>query len=44
VAKRAPAFLIQQKARELGMRSLRDDGLRAVFNGATTLEELSRCI
>jgi type IV pilus assembly protein PilB len=44
VAKKAPAFVIQQKARELGMRSLRDDGLRAVFSGATTLEELSRCL
>ena len=40
VVQRAPALLIRQEARKQGMRSLRDDGLRAVFAGATTLEEL----
>ena len=44
VAQKAPAFVIQQKARELGMRSLREDGLRAACSGATTLEEICRCL
>ena len=42
VTGKAPAFQIQQKARELGLRSLREDALRAVFSGATTLNEISR--
>ena len=40
VAAGAPAHLIRQSAREQGMRSLRAEGLRAVFDGATTLEEI----
>ena len=30
------------KARELGMRTLREDGLRKVIGGMTTLEEVFR--
>jgi type IV pilus assembly protein PilB len=41
-AHQAPALLLRQKARALGMRTLREDGLRLVFNGATTLEEIAR--
>lgn len=40
VNKRAPTLVVRQKALELGMRTLRDDGLRAIFNGATTIEEV----
>ncbi|HWA87289.1 MAG TPA: type II secretion system ATPase GspE [Opitutus sp.] len=39
---RAPTLLIRQKAMEQGMRTLRDDGLRAIFEGATTIEEVEK--
>ena len=38
--KKAPTLAIRQKALEQGMRSLRDDGLRAIFDGNTTIEEV----
>ena len=37
---RAPTLQIRQKALEQGMRGLRDDGLRAIFDGNTTIEEV----
>ncbi|MEM8868133.1 MAG: GspE/PulE family protein [Verrucomicrobiota bacterium] len=37
---RAPTLAIKQKALEQGMRSLRDDGLRAIFDGQSTIEEV----
>ena len=37
---RAPAGVIRAKALELGMRPLRDDGLRCILNGETTVEEV----
>jgi type IV pilus assembly protein PilB len=40
VVKRAPTLVIKQKALEQGMRTLRDDGLRAIFDGATSIEEI----
>lgn len=40
VNKRAPTLTIKQKALEQGMRSLRDDGLRAIFDGNSTIEEV----
>jgi type IV pilus assembly protein PilB len=40
VVQRAPTLVIKQKALEQGMRTLRDDGLRAIFDGATTIEEV----
>jgi type IV pilus assembly protein PilB len=40
VTKRAPTLVVRQKALEQGMRTLRDDGMRAIFNGATTIEEV----
>ena len=40
VVARSPTQLIRQKAVEQGMRTLRDDGLRAIFDGATTIEEV----
>ena len=33
---------LRTKARELGMRTLREDGLRKVVAGSTTLEEVLR--
>jgi type IV pilus assembly protein PilB len=40
VVQRAPTLMIKQKALEQGMRTLRDDGLRAIFDGATSIEEV----
>ncbi|HEY0945574.1 MAG TPA: type II secretion system ATPase GspE [Opitutaceae bacterium] len=40
VVQKAPTLVIKQKALEQGMRTLRDDGLRAIFDGATTIEEV----
>ncbi len=40
ITNRAPTLVLKQKALEQGMLSLRDDGLRAIFDGATTIEEV----
>jgi len=40
VTQRAPTLAIRQKAIEQGMRTLRDDGLRAIFDGHTSIEEV----
>jgi len=40
ITAKAPTLVIKQKAIELGMRTLRDDGLRAIFDGATTVDEV----
>jgi len=37
-----PATVLRQKARELGMRTLREDGIRKVVAGQTTLSEVLR--
>lgn len=37
---RAPSLVLRQRAVELGMRTLREDGIRAIFDGQTTLEEV----
>ena len=37
---RAPSILIRQKAIELGMTTLREDGLRSIYDGLTTIEEV----
>ncbi|MDX2226490.1 MAG: ATPase, T2SS/T4P/T4SS family, partial [Verrucomicrobiae bacterium] len=39
---RAPSVVIRQKAIELGMRTLREDGLRSIYDGETTIEEVLR--
>lgn len=36
----APSLVLKQKGIEQGMRTLRDDGIRAIFDGATTIEEV----
>ncbi|MDB6123372.1 MAG: type fimbrial assembly protein PilB [Pedosphaera sp.] len=40
INERAPTVVIRQKAVELGMITLRDDGLRGIFDGETTIEEV----
>jgi type IV pilus assembly protein PilB len=37
---KAPAVVIKQKAIELGMTTLREDGLRCIYEGRTTIEEV----
>lgn len=40
ITKRAPSVVIKQKAIELGMQTLREDGLRNIYTGSTTIEEV----
>lgn len=40
VSKRAATVVLKQKARELGMKTLREDGLRNIYDGITTIEEV----
>ncbi len=40
IGKKSPTLVIKQKAIEQGMRTLRSDGLRAIFDGLTTIEEV----
>jgi type IV pilus assembly protein PilB len=40
INERAPHVVLRQRAVELGMSTLRDDGLRGIFNGETTIEEV----
>ncbi len=39
---RAPAVMLRQKAREQGMRLLREDGILKISRGLTTIEEVVR--
>ncbi len=40
INERAPTAVLRQKAMELGMVTLRADGLRCIFDGDTTIEEV----
>ena len=40
INERAPSVVLKQKAVELGMVTLRQDGLRSIFDGDTTVEEV----
>jgi type IV pilus assembly protein PilB len=40
INERAPTVVVRQKAMELGMVTLREDGLRSIFDGDTTIEEV----
>jgi type IV pilus assembly protein PilB len=40
INERAPTVVLRQKAIELGLVTLREDGLRSVFDGDTTIEEI----
>ena len=42
INERAPTVTIKQKAIELGMITLRQDGLRSIYAGDTTIEEVLR--
>jgi general secretion pathway protein E/type IV pilus assembly protein PilB len=40
INKRSATLLLRQRARELGMRTLREDGVRKVLAGLTSAEEV----
>ena len=40
INQRAPSIVVKQKAIELGMVTLREDGLRSIYDGDTTIEEV----
>ncbi|MEZ0387828.1 MAG: GspE/PulE family protein, partial [Verrucomicrobium sp.] len=40
ITQKAPTLAIRQKAIELGMQTLREDGLRNIYDGVTTIEEV----
>ena len=40
INERSPTLLLRQRARELGMRTLREDGVRKVMAGLTSAEEV----
>jgi type IV pilus assembly protein PilB len=40
INERSPTVVVRQKAVELGMVTLREDGLRSIFEGDTTIEEI----
>ena len=40
INQRAPTVVLRQKAVELGMVTLREDGLRSIFDGDSTIEEV----
>ena len=42
INRKAPTLIIREKARELGMRTMREDGVRAILDGYTTVDEVLR--
>ncbi|HTI73252.1 MAG TPA: ATPase, T2SS/T4P/T4SS family [Candidatus Limnocylindria bacterium] len=40
INERAPTLVVRQKAIELGMITIREDGLRSIYDGDTTVEEI----
>lgn len=40
INERSPSVVMRQKAIELGMQTLRQDGLRCIYEGETTIEEV----
>jgi type IV pilus assembly protein PilB len=40
IIEKAPTIVIREKARELGMKTLREDGIRSILDGDTTIEEV----
>jgi type IV pilus assembly protein PilB len=40
INERTPSVVLKQKAIELGMTTLREDGLRCIYDGETTIEEI----
>ena len=42
VNERKPTIVLREKAIEMGMRTLRQDGIRCILDGYTTVEEVVR--
>ena len=42
IINRAPTIVLREKARELGMQTIREDGIRSILDGDTTIEEVLR--
>ena len=42
ISENAPTTVIRDKARELGMRTLREDGMLALYSGETSVDEVVR--
>jgi type II secretory ATPase GspE/PulE/Tfp pilus assembly ATPase PilB-like protein len=42
IYEKVPATVLRARAREMGMRTLREDGTRKVLAGLTTAEEVIR--
>ena len=42
VNNRAPTLILREKARELGMRTMREHGIQAILDGYTTIDEVLR--
>ena len=42
ITERKPTLTIREKARELGMRTMREDGIRNILDGTTTVDEVLR--
>ncbi len=42
INEKKPTLLIRERARELGMRTMREDGLRNILDGYTTVDEVLR--
>jgi type IV pilus assembly protein PilB len=42
ITERSPTLVIREKARELGMRTMREDGIRNILDGYTTVDEVLR--
>lgn len=42
INERKPTLLIRERARELGMRTMREDGVRNILDGYTTVDEILR--
>ena len=40
ISRRSPTLMLRQRARELGMRTLREDGVRKVLAGLTSADEV----
>ncbi len=42
INERVPSTIMRQRAMEMGMATIRDDGMRLIFEGKTTVEEVVR--
>lgn len=40
IMQKAPTLVLKEKARELGMKTMREDGIKAILDGHTTMEEV----